>query len=140
LYQVAAEPVLTHTVEDTESLLERDDDINLHVDYGPRSPEEKEYDEDKVKFSQEHPAEAFRIRLKRKSMEESALEEAYKEKVGGCIFCLITFLHYASNCTCSLPEELEKGYEHTDRMRNSIMIILISIVIITICFELVCGW
>ena len=36
--------------------------------------------------------------------------------------------------------ELEAGYENTDRMRNCIMITLISIVIITICFELGCGW
>jgi hypothetical protein len=139
---VAAEPVLTHTVDDTESLLARDEEINLHVDFGPRSPEEKEYDADKVKFSEEHPAEAYRIRLKRKSIEESALEEAYEEKVGGCILCLtsVSFISQVTDYTCSLPEELEKGYEHTDRMRNSIMIILISIVIITICFELVCGW
>jgi hypothetical protein len=39
-----------------------------------------------------------------------------------------------------VAEELVEAYKHTDRMRNSIMIILILIVIITICFELACGW
>jgi hypothetical protein len=63
-------------------LLEREANVNLHVDFGPRSPLEKEYDEDKVKFSNEHPTEAFRIKMKRKSMEEAALEEAYEEKAG----------------------------------------------------------
>ena len=65
-----------------QQLLERDENINLHVNFGPRSEQEKEYDADKVKFAEEHPAEAYRIRLKRKSMEEAALEEAYEEKAG----------------------------------------------------------
>ena len=73
---------INHDVPGNQQLLERDESINLHVNFGPRTDQEKEYDADKEKFSEEHPAEAYRIRLKRKSMEEAALEEAYEEKVG----------------------------------------------------------
>lgn len=64
------------------SLLQRDVDIVLHVDFGSRTDREKEYDADKVKFSNEYPEEAYRIRMKRKAMEEAVLEEAFHKAAG----------------------------------------------------------
>lgn len=43
---------------------EEDKSLDLHINYGELSPEEKEYMADKVKFAQEHPVEAERIHLK----------------------------------------------------------------------------
>ncbi len=74
--------ILSSKVPVRPMLLEREQSVDLHVDFGPRTPLEKEYDEDKVKFSNEHPEEAYRIKMKRKAMEEAALEEAYEAKVG----------------------------------------------------------
>jgi hypothetical protein len=79
---LASEPQNEESNTPAELLLERDSNINLHVDFGPETPEELEYDKDKVKFSNEHPAEAYRIRMKRKAMEEAALEAAYQLRVG----------------------------------------------------------
>ena len=43
---------------------EEEKSINMHINYGELSPDEKEYMADKVKYAQEHPVEAERIHLK----------------------------------------------------------------------------
>jgi hypothetical protein len=56
--------------------------MNIHVDFGHRTEEEKDYDADPANFSTAHPEAAYRIRMKRKAMEEAALAEAHHKVAG----------------------------------------------------------
>ena len=56
--------------------------MNIPVDFGPRSELERQYDLDPANFSSMHPREAYRIRMKRRAMEEAALAEAYHKIAG----------------------------------------------------------
>ncbi len=76
-----------------ESLLQRDVSMSIHVDFGHRTDEEKNYDADPINFSTAHPEAAYRIRMKRKAMEEAALGEAYHKAAG---------LHIRPACNGSL--------------------------------------
>ncbi len=65
-----------------ESLFQRDISMNIHVDFGPRTEQEKQYDADPANFSTAYPEMAYRIKMKRKAMEEAALAEAYHKVAG----------------------------------------------------------
>jgi hypothetical protein len=54
------------------------------VDFGKRSDREKQYDANPANFSSMYPQEAYRIRMKRRAMEEAALAAAYHKIAGSC--------------------------------------------------------
>ena len=67
---------------ESTQMFERDMNLNIHVNFGPRSELEREYDADPANFSTYHPQEAYRIRMKRTAMEEAALSAAYHKIKG----------------------------------------------------------
>jgi Ca2+-binding EF-hand superfamily protein len=113
-----AAPRFTHLAEEGPATREEDKSLDLHINYGALSPEEKEYMADKVKFAEEHPVEAERIHLKFKAMRQAALREEYKHK----------------------REEMLERLSETNRARNVVIAILATIVVITVLIDLCASW